>query len=474
MNYQDFLERKSQLGQFDGFEPIALPDGLFDFQRYMTELAIRKGRFAALEDCGLGKTFQELVWADNVVRHTNKPVLINTPLAVVSQTLREAEKFGIEAHRSNDGKNPKGIVVSNYEKLHFFDPADYAGFVCDEAGILKSFDGVRRQQITDFMRKLRYRLLGTATPAPNDYIELGTLSEALGELGYTDMLTRFFKNDQNTIKPMRYTGYGAPRGSQPEDQRTDKWRFKGHAEIPFWRWVSSWARAVRKPSDIGFSDEGFELPPLIERSHVVDVERPRAGMLFNMPAVGLKEQRAERRHSIQDRCEKAASLVADTGKPAILWCHLNDEGDLLEEMVKGSVQVSGKDSDEAKEEKFEAFVKGEYLKLVTKKKIGGWGMNFQHCAHMTSFPDHSYEGYYQTVRRCHRFGQKQSVVSDIITTEGDKNILANMQRKALAADKMFSALAQHMHQGASIRRTNEMRNSQDVPLWLEEKENECV
>lgn len=465
MDYQEFLERKSQLGQFDGFEPVVLPDCLFGFQRNMTEWAIRKGRSAMAEDCGLGKTLQQLVWADNIVRATNRPVLVLTPLAVSYQTLAEAEKFGIEARRSIDGKNARGIEITNYEKLHFFDPADYVGCVCDEAAILKSFDGVRRKQITDFMRKLRYRLLCTATPAPNDYIELGTLSESLGELGYTDMLTKFFKNDQNTIKPMRYTGYGAPRGSQPEEQRTDKWRFKGHAEIPFWRWVSSWMRAVRKPSDIGFSDDGFDLPPLIENSHLVDVDRPRDGLLFSLAAVGLKEQRAERRNSLEERCIKAASLAAQVEGASILWCQLNDEGDLLEKMLRGSVQISGRDSDESKEEKFIGFAKGQFRKLITKGKIAAWGMNMQHCAHMTSFPDHSYEKYYQQLRRCWRFGQKSPVTSDVITTEGDKNVLANMQRKSLAADKMFENLSRHMHQGMVIERTRNFEIVEEIPDW---------
>ena len=231
--YEQFLDEKSQIGQMDGFDPIELPDYLFDFQKSLVEWALRKGRAAIFADCGLGKTVQQLVWADNVVRKTGRPVLILTPLAVSHQTEAEANKFGIEAKRSRDGLNPKGIVITNYEKLHHFDAHEFSGCVCDESSILKNFDGTRRLEITEFMKKMRYRLLCTATAAPNDYVELGTSSEALGELGYTDMLTKFFKNEQNTVKPMRNI-----RGQKAGFEPTDKWRFKGHAEQPFWHGVS--------------------------------------------------------------------------------------------------------------------------------------------------------------------------------------------------------------------------------------------
>src|ERR1035437_608737 len=260
IDYKTFLDRKAQVGGDHGFDPIWLPNFLFDFQKSLVEWAVMKGRDAIFADCGLGKTPIQLVWADNVVRHENKPVLILTPLAVSAQTLQESEKFNIEAERSSNGAMKPGarIVVTNYERLHYFEPNDFAGCVCAESSILKSFDGTRRKEITEFMRKLPYRLLCTATAAPNDYIELGTSSEALGELGYTDMLMRFFKNDQNTVKPMRYTWFGHPRTNHPEGhEHTDKWLFKVHAEKHFWRWVCSWARACRKPSDLGFDDGKF-------------------------------------------------------------------------------------------------------------------------------------------------------------------------------------------------------------------------
>lgn len=459
--YQDFLDRKAQLGQMDGFKPVWVPDFLFGFQQSLVDWSLRKGRGALLEECGLGKTVQQLVWAENVVRHTNKPVLDLTPLAVSHQTVAEAAKFGIEATRSRDGKNPKGIVVANYERLHYFDPNDFAGCICDESGILKNFEGERRQQITEFMKKMKYRMLCSATPAPNDYIELGTSSEALGELGYTDMLTKFFKNDQHTIKPMR-----GHRGKASQAfQEGAKWRFKGHAEIPFWRWVCSWARAVRFPSDIGFSDEGFVLPELIERDHMIEVDKPADGMLFSLPAVGLAEQRSERRRTLDERCEKAASLIVGTGKPALMWCHLNTEGDLLEDLVADSIQVSGDDDDDAKEEKFIAFTTGQARVLVCKPKIGAWGMNWQHCNHMTTFPSHSFEAYYQTIRRCWRFGQRLPVTVDMITTEGEKSVLKNLQRKAVAADKMFAGLVAHMNEAQGMGRSVPLGDGIKLPEW---------
>src|SRR3990167_3044687 len=234
MNYATFLERKAQSSAMDGFDPLWIPEFLFPFQRAMLEWAMIKGKCAIFADCGLGKTPMQLVWAENVVRHTNKPVLILTPLAVSHQTVEEAAKFDIRAERLHDGSVREGINVINYERLHYLNADDFAGVVCDESSILKSFDGTRKAQITEFMRCVPYRLLCTATAAPNDYIELGTSSEALGQLGYTDMLGRFFKNDQNTIKPMVYRHHGQ-NFSKLDDAA--KWRFKGHAEIPFWRWV---------------------------------------------------------------------------------------------------------------------------------------------------------------------------------------------------------------------------------------------
>ncbi|MGH7850521.1 MAG: helicase-related protein [Thermodesulfobacteriota bacterium] len=453
-NYSEFLNLKSQLGTFNGFEPNFIPDYLFDFQGVLLEWAIRKGRDAVFADCGMGKTILQLSWAENVVRETNKRVLILTPLAVSHQTVNEAEKFDIEGHRSNAGELYDGINITNYERLHYFNPKDFIGVVCDESSILKSFDGKRRVEITEFMRKLPYRLLCTATSAPNDYIELGTSSEALGELGHMDMLNRFFKNDRNNSSTGRHYG------------QVLKWRFKGHAEIPFWRWVASWARALRRPSDLGFDDTDFILPPLVENEHMVDSQKRANGMLFSLPAIGLKEQREERRRTIEDRCIKVAELVSDTGKPALVWCHLNDEGNYLEKIIPDGVQVSGRDSDESKEQKFLDFVSGNIRVLITKPKIGAWGLNFQHCSHVVFFPSHSFEQYYQGVRRCWRFGQKNPVTVDLVTTEGEIGVMKNLQRKAAAADEMFSSLVEEMNRAVAIDTGVKFTEKEEVPTWL--------
>ena len=460
--YERFLSCKAQSGSSDGFAPKWMPPELFPFQQNLVEWSVRKGKAAIFADCGLGKTPIQLTWAQNVVEKTNKPVLIMTPLAVGAQMVREGEKFHVETKRTH-GQIFTGVNVVNYEKLHLLNPADFAGAVCDESSILKSFDGARRGQITEFMRRMDYRLLCTATAASNDYTELGTSAEALGELGHMDMLMRFFKNDQNVIKPMVYRQRG--KNFQQLDEGA-KWRFKGHAETPFWQWVCSWARAVRRPSDLGFDDDGFILPPLIERDYLVKVEALPNGMLFSMPAVGLTEQRDERRRSIRERCEKNAHLVANTGKPFVSWCHLNVEGDLLAEMIPDAVQVSGADSDEAKEEKFIAFSTGQVRGMITKPKIGAWGLNWQHCAHITTFPSHSFEQYYQAVRRCWRFGQKHPVSVDIIMTEGESSVLENLQRKAKAADRMFSALVEEMNRSQHINRGIKFTQKEEIPSWL--------
>ena len=462
--YEAFLRSKAQLTTFDGFAPTFMPSCLMDFQGLLTEWFVNMGRSAGFADCGLGKSLMQLVWAQNVVQHTNRPVLILAPLAVTQQTAREAEKFSIEARVSRDGKVRPGINVTNYERLHLFDTNDFAGAVCDESGILKSFDGTRRKEITEFMRRMRYRLLCTATAAPNEYIELGTSSEALGYLGYMDMLSRFFKNSQgNSIKPQVVRQRGK-NFAQLDDNA--KWRFKGHAEKAFWQWVCSWARAVRKPSDLGFDDGAFVLPPLIERQHLVESKSLPAGKLIALPAVGLAEQREERRRTIADRCEFAASMVNQTGKPFVVWCDLNDEGNLLEDLIPDCVQVSGTDSEEAKEQKFLAFIDGTARGLVTKGKIGAWGLNFQHCAHTVSFPTHSFEQYYQQTRRFYRFGQTQEVVSDIITTEGEKSVLANLQRKAAAAERMFSELVKHMNDAVGVQHASPFKEVERMPEWL--------
>lgn len=453
MNYEAFLAQKRQLDGDHGFMPEFVPEWLFPFQAALVEWATRKGRAAIFADCGLGKTPMQLAWAENVRRRTGKPVLIVTPLAVSFQTVKEAEKFGVEAAVSRDGRMIAPITVTNYERLHLFDADAVAGAVCDESSAIKAFDGQRRAIVTEFMRRLPYRLLCTATAAPNDYIELGTSSEALGYLGHMDMLGRFFTNKMGNSVGGR--AYGAQA----------QWRFKGHAEEPFWRWVASWARAMRRPSDLGFSDDGFDLPALDVRQHVVQAETLRDGALFSMPAVGLSEEREELRLTLSERCERAASLL-EGADAAVAWCHLNDEGDRLTRLIDGAVQIKGSDDPDAKEAALLAFSRGEVRVLVTKPSIGAWGLNWQHCNRMTFFPSHSYEQYYQAVRRSWRFGQKRPVTVDLVTTEGGAKALANLKRKADQADRMFEALVSHMRDALEVDRAIGYPKAAEVPAWL--------
>lgn len=456
IDYQQFLQNKAHSYSEFGFRPSFLPTWLFDFQYALVDWALQKGRAAIFADCGLGKTPMQLVWADEVTRKTNGRVLILTPLAVAPQTVREAEKFGIEAFHSRHGElGTSKIIVTNYERLHYYDAKDFVGCVCDESSILKNFEGVTKAAITDFMRKMHYRLLCTATAAPNDYIELGTSSEALGYLGYTDMLGQFFKNDQGGIKI-----------SAANQIHGNGWRFKSHAEQPFWRWLCSWSRAIRKPSDLGFDDGNFHLPQLTTENHVVNASRPQEGMLFVMPAVGLAEQRKERSATIRERCEKVAEIVPGDDF-CVSWCQLNSEADLLEKLIPGAVQVSGRDSDDEKEEKFEAFQSGQIKTLITKPVIGAFGLNWQHCNRTTFFPSHSFEQYYQSVRRFWRFGQERPVHVDIVTTEGETDVMANLQRKAAAADKMFSQIVEHMNNELHIsRQRTHWPLAVETPAWV--------
>jgi len=770
--YRQFIDRKAQLGSDDGFEPLWIPDWLFDFQKHLVEWAIRKGRAAIFADCGLGKTPMQLVWAANVVRKTHKPVLILTPLAVSHQTEREANKFDIGAERSSNGNVSAPIVITNYERLHYFDQADFGGVVCDEcfppdtevdtldpldntltqvyikdilpgnrivnasgvdhvkhtrkrpikravrihaehgdficsenhpfftlhgwtcatdlrptdylmatgeamrlvrsdiqshvlglemepvlrkillsemaneppetqsqgthagdvhqdtsgtqevegvidgsrqggvagdiakgqpfigtvgegedqqaaegnrsqanrtggersvvdrtaasvagpatehmdcgvchntreeatrfsellqsghrqpnpedsdrmrrtlssrttksnrpeegrkacfsrvvsvevlelghpdldryrdadghvyfydieatrhpsfsvqgvlvhnSSILKNYSGRRKAEITEFCREVPYRSLCTATAAPNDFWELGTSSEALGYLGHQDMLGKFFKQD--TSKD--HLGWG----------RTT-YRFRGHAEQQFWQWVCSWARVCRKPSDLGFDDGEFTLPPLIETEHVISSSTPRSGMLFSTPARSLPEQREERRNTIKERCEAVAENVANHDGASVCWCHLNQEGDMLAKMIPNAMQVKGTQPDELKEERLLAFQAGEIPVLVTKPKIGCFGLNWQHCHNVVTFPSHSWEQYYQSIRRCLRFGQKNPVKVTVVTTEGERGVMSNLQRKARQADLMFDALCASANDALHIDGSHSFNQLEEVPPWL--------
>ena len=438
MDYQTFLETKRHsIGDF-GFEPNYYPDIAFDFQKYGIEKAIRKGRIGLFFDTGLGKTLIQLAIANNIIRHTNKRVLILTPLAVAFQFIIEAEKLGIDdIEYSKDGKFTKKIVLCNYERLHYFNSSDFVCVVLDESSILKNFDGKIKSQINAFIKKVPYRFLSTATPSPNDYIEFGTSSEALGYLPYMDMLSRFFANNENNIRPQDI-------GS--------KWYLKPHAKNDFFNWVNQWSITAKKPSDLGFSDDKYELPKLIENTHFV---RNRKNwvingqiQMFNSIAKTMSEVREEQKGSIQERCEKAIELAI--GKTSVYWVNFNDEGELLSNIDNKAVEIKGGMQLEKKEEILLAFARGEIERLITKPKITSFGLNWQHCNHSVFFPTWSYEQYYQAIRRFWRFGQKREVTIDRVLSDGQKRVLDALEYKTNKAIEFNSLIRKNLTKNIEI------------------------
>jgi hypothetical protein len=429
MNYDDFIDGKRHKPSSHGIEPWYIPDGMFDYQRYVSEYAIRKGRCAVFLDTGLGKTLIELTTAVNFRKHTGKPVLILTPLAVAFQFIKEAEKFGItDIQYSKDGKHDAGIVVCNYERLDKFSADDFGAVILDESSILKNFDGAIKSQVTSFMKRVKYRFLFTATPSPNDFIELGTSSEALGYMGYMDMLGKYFANNDNNIRP--------------HDIGT-KFYLKPHAIDAFFQWVSGWSISMRKPSDHGFSDAMHVLPKLHTNLHAVRNEENWVingqALMFNIVAKSMSEVRQEQKMTQTGRCERAFELVQGHDA-SVYWCNFNDEGDLLEQMDKDAKQVSGSMDIDKKEELLMAFSSGELKRLITKPKITAFGLNWQHCAHTVFFPTFSYEQYYQAIRRFWRFGQKREVMVDIVHSDGQKRVIDGLFSKSAKMDELFTRL----------------------------------
>jgi hypothetical protein len=438
--YQEFLQTKRHSTIDYGIDPKWYPDDMFDFQKYITQLTIKKGRHANFLDTGTGKTIIELTTAYNYVKETNKPVLIITPLAVADQHLREAEKFGIDdVQHTKDGKYSKKIILINYERLHYLNSIDFDCVILDESSILKNFDGAIKAQITSFMKKVKYRYLFTATPSPNDFVELGTSSEALGYLGYTDMLGKYFTNNEDTIKPQNIG---------------TKWVLKGHAENSFFEWVSSWSISMRKPSDLGFSDDRHILPELITNYQTVINSQPLTVggqmQMFASVAKGFKEIRAEEKATVGIRCEKAVEL-ANKQETSVYWCNRNDEGDLLQELDKTAYQIKGSMNIDKKEEIILAFAKGEIKKLITKPKMTAFGLNWQHCGHTTVFPTFSYEQYYQLIRRFWRYGRTEKVIADIVHTDGQKRIIDSITAKMDKANKLFDKLNSTLNSNYQIK-----------------------
>ncbi len=454
ISYQEFLQLKQHSVIDYGINPIDVKSEMYDFQKYVTEYAIKKGRSAVFLDTGLGKTIIELTVAENYRKQTNKPVLIITPLAVAFQFIKEAEKFGIDdIEYSKDGRYKSTIVVCNYERLHYFNPNDFECVILDESSILKNFDGATKTAITQFFRKVNYRYLFTATPSPNDYIELGTSSEALGYMGYMDMLQKYFANNDNNIRP---------------HEIVTKWYLKPHATKDFWRWVASWSMSARKPSDLGFSDDAFILPELITNRHSVKNESNWVVngqvMLFGKIAVSMGEVREEQKMTINNRCEKAILLASEHDR-SVYWCNFNNEGDLLNELDKDAVQIKGTMDIDKKEDILLNFANGNIKKLITKPTITAFGLNWQHCNHTVYFPTWSYEQYYQAIRRFWRFGQKRSVTVDLVLSDGQKRVIDSLEMKSKKAVEMFEILIKQTHE-YNYKSNNEFKKEFQLPKFF--------
>jgi superfamily II DNA or RNA helicase len=421
-DYADFLARKAITDPPTGLSAVpALNPALFDFQRDIVAWALRRGRAAIFADCGMGKTPMQLEWA----QHVPGNVLILAPLAVAAQTIREGEKFGIKAGYARDQSQVAAkITVANYEMLAHFDPSKFAGIVLDESSILKSYDGATRTAIIEAFRQTPFRLACTATPAPNDYMELGNHAEFLGVMSRVEMLSMFFVHDGG---------------------ETQKWRLKGHAESEYWKWLCSWAVMIRKPSDLGYPDGDFVLPELVMHEVTVKIDEPGSGQLFPMLAQTLQERLQARRDTLAERVDHAAAIANATPEPFLLWCNLNDESAQLARAIPGAVQVTGSDSNDEKEAAMLGFARGDIRALVTKPSIAGFGMNWQHCNNMAFVGlSDSYEAFYQAVRRCWRFGQKKPVNVYVVTAETEGAVVANIKRKEADAMKMAENMVAHM------------------------------
>lgn len=427
-SYAEFLDRKRMVDPMTGMSSVPdLPGFLFQHQRDIVAWSLRRGRAAIFAGTGLGKTAMELVWSDIVARHTGKPVLIFAPLAVSQQHIREARKFGLSARivKAQDECAP-GVNVTNYQKIDHFDLAAFGGIVLDESSILKSTDGHYRTRIIEECASIPFRLAATATPAPNDFMELGNHAEFLGVMSYTDMLSTFFSHDGG---------------------ETQKWRLKGHAENDFWKWMASWAVMLRQPADLGYPNDGYDLPPLKQTQHHVAVDYAPSldtGLLFPVEAHTLQERIAARRDTVEERVALAASITP-TDRPFVWWCNLNAEADALAKAIPGAINLSGSDSDNEKERKIAAFLSGDARVLVSKPSICGFGLNFQHCAD-TGFVglNDSFEQVFQAIRRFWRFGQTKPVNVHFIAAETEGAVVANLRRKEADAERMAAAMVKHM------------------------------
>lgn len=429
MDYDSFIESKRMSDPASGMGDVpVLNASLKPHQHDIVAWALRRGRAAVFAGTGLGKSFMQLEWARVVSEFTGQPVLILAPLAVAAQTVREGAKFDIEARHCRDQSEvgDAQIVVTNYDRLAKFDLEHFAGVVLDESSILKASDGKTRTAIIEAFADYRFRLACTATPAPNDYMELGNHAEFLGVMTQEEMLAMFFIHDGG---------------------ETQKWRLKGHAQSEFWKWMCSWAVMLRKPSDLGYDDEGYDLPPLNIEQVTVGVDHERArDTLFVMHAVTLQDRIKERRETVEERCMAAAEIIArKPDAPWIIWCNLNSEAELMAKLVPGAVEVRGSDKPEDKERKLIRFTDGEIRAMDTKPSIAGFGMNWQHCADMVFVGlNDSYEQLFQAIRRCWRFGQTKPVNVHLVAAETEGAVVANLHRKESDAERMAEQMVAHM------------------------------
>lgn len=441
--YEKFIAAKAITDPMTGLETIPeLPAAMFPHQRDIASWALRRGRAALFAGTGLGKSIMELAWADAVAMETGRRILHLAPLAVSQQMAREAEKFGIEVRLvSSHDECGRGINITNYQKLSHFDINEFGGVVLDESSILKNVDGHYRSRLIEACHEIPFRIAATATPAPNDFMELGNHAEFLGVMSYNDMLSTFFVHDGGS---------------------TQKWRLKGHAENEFWKWMASWAVMLRKPSDLGYSNDGYDLPPLNYIPHTVvapggpDFE---TGMLFPLQAETLSERIAARRSSIDDRCRLAADITP-RDRPFVWWCNLNQEAENLAKAIPGAVNLHGGMKDIEKERVLVDFSEGRISHLVTKPSLAGFGMNWQHCAD-TGFVglNDSFEQFYQAVRRFWRFGQTKPVNCHIIASELEGATVANIRRKEADAERMAAAMVMHMADLSSEAVRGTVRNT---------------
>ncbi len=455
MSYHDFIARKLSTVAPVGFPVGDLPAWLFPHQSDLTRWALRRGRAAIFADTGLGKTRMELAWADAVYRHTGLPVLMLAPLAVADQTVSEGRDVGVDVVNAREQAQAGAITITNYERLHRFDASRFGAVVLDESSVIKHHAAKTFGLLREAFGRTPYRLCATATPAPNDWTELGTHAEFLGICTRQEMLSEYFIHDGGD---------------------TQSWRLKGHAQRQFWRWVSSWGAMVRKPSDLGHDDAAYALPPLKVMEHTTTSDVVPEGVLFATEAQSLSERRAARKASITGRVKQCAAIVNASSEPWIIWCDLNAEGDAMGESIPGAVEVRGSDDIDHKEGALRAFARGEIRVLITKPSIAGWGLNWQHCARMAFVGvTDSWEAYYQAMRRCWRFGQRREVEVHIFASEMEGAVVANLKRKDAAALLMGEALSRETN--AAVRaeihgarqETNAYQPAKAItaPAWLQ-------